>query len=258
VIRGRLSQIGLDRLIRLNWLEKTTSLILAGNEAANIKAILLDDLRGAFQSNRTDVRGSLDKTITILMRVWLTVPVEIRTFRNDGLALLAHVPQPWHLAIHWGMVTAVYPFWSVVAGQVGRLLRLQGSAVAAHVQRRVSELYGERETVSRRARYILRSYVDWGVIKETGVMGVYTGGAEMPIEDSGLIAWLLEATLYTRVNGPSLLKDLIDAPSLFPFRFKTIRAEDLVASSSRLDTLRHGLDDDLIMLKRSPSEKVRV
>ena len=68
---------------------------------------------------------------------------------------------------------AVYPFWSSVATQVGRLLRLQGSAAAAQVQRRIREQYGERETVARRARYVLRSYLDWGVLQETGAPGVY-------------------------------------------------------------------------------------
>jgi hypothetical protein len=61
--------------------------------------------------------------------------------------------------------------------------------------------------------------------------------------------WLTEAALYARANGAVPLKDLFDAPSLFPFRIKQIHAEALVAASSRLDVLRHGLNDDLIMLK---------
>jgi hypothetical protein len=74
------------------------------------------------------------------------------------------------------MVMAVYPFWSGVAIQTGRLLRLQGSAAAAHVQRRIREQYGERETVSRAACRVLRSYLDWGVLQETGANGVYSAG----------------------------------------------------------------------------------
>jgi len=56
-------------------------------------------------------------------------------------------------------------------------LRLQGSAAAAHVQRRVREQYGERETVSRAARRVLRSYLDWGVLQETGAKGVYSAAS---------------------------------------------------------------------------------
>jgi hypothetical protein len=145
---------------------------------------------------------------------------------------------------------AVYPFWSGVATQVGRLLRLQCSAAAAHVQRRVREQYGERETVSRAARRVLRSYLDWGVLQETGTKGIYSAGTTLAVDDSRLIAWLAEAFLHARANGSAPLKDLIDSPSFFPFRIKSIHAEGLVAASSRLDILRHGLDNDLVMLRK--------
>jgi hypothetical protein len=38
----RLKQIGLDRLVRLAWLEKTSTLVLAANDAKTIKSILQD------------------------------------------------------------------------------------------------------------------------------------------------------------------------------------------------------------------------
>ena len=66
--------------------------------------------------------------------------------------------------------------------------------------------------------------------------------------------WLTESSLHTRANGSAPLKDLIDSPSFFPFRIKLIHAESLVAASSRLDILRHGLNDDLVMLKERPAK----
>jgi len=249
----RFSQIGIDRLVRLAWLEKTSSLVLAGNKAQDIKTILQDDLQASFRSSRTDVRGSLDKTITILMKVWLTVPIELQALQIAGFELLKQFPLCDHLAVHWGMVMAVYPFWAAVAMQVGRLLRLQGSAAASHVQRRVREQYGERETVSRRARYVMRSYMDWSILQETDTKGIYTAGTTLEVDDSRLIAWLIEASLHARTNGMAPLKDIIDSPNFFPFRIKPIRAESLVTASSRLDILRHGLDDELVML-RKPSK----
>lgn len=248
--RDRFTQIGLDRLVRLSWLEKVSSLVLAGNDSASIKSILQSELQGAFRSSNTDVRGSIDKTITILLKIWLTVPSELASLRVDGLELLKRLPQHDHLAIHWGMVMAVYPFWSGVATQVGRLLRLQGSVTAAQVQRRVREQYGERETVSRRARYAIRSYLDWGVLQETGAKGIYSARAALAVEDFRLIAWLVEASLHARANGSAPLKDLIDSPSFFPFRIKPVHAESLVTASSRLDILHHGLDDDLVLLRK--------
>jgi hypothetical protein len=148
------------------------------------------------------------------------------------------------------MLTAVYPFWSDVAVQVGRLLRLQGSAAAAHVQRRVREQYGERETVSRAVRRVLRSYLDWGVLQKAGTKGVYTAGSTLAVDDSRLIAWTAEAFLHARTNGLAPVKDLIDSPSFFPFRLARMSAEQLAILSPRLDVLRHGLDDDLVMLRK--------
>jgi hypothetical protein len=248
--KNRLTQIGIDRLIRLAWLEKTSCLALAGNDAASIKSALQGDMQGYFRSANTDVRGSIDKTITILLKVWLKVPSELELLRLEGLGLLKRIPSHDHLVVHWGMVMAAYPFWSSVAMQVGRLLKLQGSAVASHVQRRVREQYGERETVSRRTRYALRSYLDWGVLQETGTKGIYSADTTLVVDNSQLIAWLAEASLHARTNSSAPLKDLIDSPSLFPFQIKPVRAESLVAASSRLDLLRHGLDNDLIILRK--------
>jgi hypothetical protein len=70
------------------------------------------------------------------------------------------------------------------------------------------------------------------------------------IDDSRLIAWLAEASLHARANGSAPLRELIDSPSFFPFQIKPMHADSLVAASSRLDILRHGLDEDLVMLRK--------
>lgn len=111
---------------------------------------------------------------------------------------------------------SVYPFWGAVAAHTGRLLRLQGTAAAAHVQRRVREQYGERETAARAARRVLRSFIG--------------------------------ASLRTRVNGSATVEDLLESPSIFPFRLAHISAEQVTSFSHHLDILRHGLDDELVML----------
>ena len=96
----------------------------------------------------------------------------------------------------------------------------------------------------------MRSYLDWGILQETGTKGIYTAGTMPAIDDYRLIAWLTEASLHARTNGMAPLKDLIDSPNLFPFRIKPIHAESLAATSFRLDILRHGLDDELVMLRK--------
>lgn len=247
----RYNQIGLDRLVRLDWLERTAYLVMAGNDIPNIKSSLQDTISGAFRSNNTTTRGSIDKTITILMKVWITAPRQLRSFQRDGFKLLSRLPREKHIAVHWGMIMAVYPFWGAVATQTGRLLRLQETAVAKQVQRRVREQYGERETVSRRVRYVLRSFVDWNVLKETETKGAYRQGPEILAEDSSLIVWLLEATLRSRSNGSAPIKDLLGSPGIFPFRFDQLSAGQIASHSPRLDIFRHGMDEDLVMLKEN-------
>jgi hypothetical protein len=246
----RTDQIGFSQRVRLEWLDRTVNLILAGNKKAAVNDALQELLKDKVSVGGQAERGTREKIITILLKTWLTVPTEIEALRDDGLDLLKRVPRSDHLAIHWGMVTAVYPFWSGVATQTGRLLRLQGSAAAAHVQRRVREQYGERETVSRATRRVLRSFLDWGVLQETGSKGIYTSGITRSVEDPRLIAWLTEAALHARANGSAPLRDLLDSPSLFPFRIKPIQAESIRAAFPRLDILRHGLDEDLVMLRK--------
>ena len=249
-MRRRAEEIGFSQRVRLEWFERTANLVLAGAEKAAINSGLQEFLKDKVSIGGDAERGNREKIITILMKVWLTVPAELESLLVGGLELLKRVPLRDHMAVHWGMVMAVYPFWSGVATQVGRLLRLQGSAAATHVQRRVREQYGERETVSRAARRVLRSYLDWGVLQESGEKGIYSAGPSLAVEDSRLIAWLVEASLHVRANGSAPLKDLLDSPSLFPFRLKPMHAESLLAASSKIDILWHGLDDDLVMLRK--------
>jgi hypothetical protein len=65
-----------------------------------------------------------------------------------------------------------------------------------------------------------------------------------------IIAWLVEASLQARDNGSEPLKDLLDSPSFSPFQIKPMPTGSLQALASKLDILRHGLDDDLVLLKK--------
>jgi hypothetical protein len=246
--RGRSRQVGFSQRIRLEWLDKTANLVLAGNDQSVINAALQELLRDKVSIGGKAERGNREKIISILMKIWHNPPRELEELRDDGIKLLRGLQPEHRIAIHWGMVLAVYPFWGAVASQTGRLLRLQGTAAASHVQRRVREQYGERETVSRAARRVLRSFIDWNVLNETGQKGVYRQGNVASIQDSRLVAWLVEASLHARENGSAPIKDLLENSGLFPFRLAHVPGDLLASKSPRLDLLRHGLDDDLVML----------
>ena len=248
-MKKRMNQIGFSQRIRFEWIEQTANLVLAGNDKTTVNEALQKLLADKVSVGGKADRGNREKIITILLKIWLTTPKELLPLHDEGLDLIKQIPRNVHMAIHWGMTMAVYPFWAGVATQVGRLLKLQDSVVAAQVQRRVREQYGERETVSRAARRVLRSFMDWGVLQDTEQKGVYQAGVSLNLDDDHLIAWLSEAFLQSKGADPFPLKDLLDNPGLFPFQIKPLHAEQIVAASSRLEILRHGLDDDLLMLK---------
>ena len=247
-MNGRRAQIGFSQRIRLEWFEQTANMILAGNDKTAINDSLQALLEDKISVGGQAVRGGREKVITILLKTWLTVPRELEALRDEGLNIFQRLPRKERTVIHWGMVLAVYPFWGAIAADTGRLLRLQGTAAAAHVQRRVKEQYGEREAASRAARRVLRSFIDWGVLNETGDKGVYAQGEQYSVEEPRLIAWLMEASLRSRVHRAAAIKDLLESPSIFPFQLAHISAEQVASLSPRLDILRHGLDDDLVML----------
>lgn len=250
-MNGCLSPIGFSQRIRLEWLEKTAELVLAGNDQATIYSTLKELLEDKLSVGNNAERGNREKAITILMKIWARPPRGLCPLQHDGLKLLSCLRREEHIVLHWGMTMAVYPFWGAVAAQAGRLLRLQGTAAAKQVQRRVREQYGERDTVSRAARRVLRSYVDWGVLKETSRKGIYTAGLPVQVAQAELIAWLAEAFLNSHSNNSVALKTVLDSTSLFPFHLEPISANHLRVVSGRLDVVRHGLDQDLILLRRA-------
>jgi len=246
----RMQQVGLDRLIRLRWLEEAARLQREDILPEEIQRALGYYLAPHFRTTATTVRGSLDKTRTILMRTWVRVPPGMAGFRDQGLGLLELRPHE-AVAIHWGMIGATYPFWNAVALQVGRLLRLQEDLTSAQAQRRMREAFGERETVSRRVRYVLRAFIDWKVLEQAGAAGHYRCGPKTPLENPAVIAWLVEALLYAQPNHKAFLGDLLASPALFPFRLASVTSAEIVSNSSRLELKRQCLDSELIEIRTS-------
>lgn len=240
-------QIGFNQRIQLEWLERTSSLVLAGSTREEILAALRGLLSDQISIGGDAERSNREKAITILLRIWATVPDGLRSFRDDGLQLLQRLPAHEHLPLHWGMSMAVYPFFGSVAEVVGRLLRLQGSVPARQAQRRIREQLGERETVARAARRVLRCFVDWDVLRDTERKGVYSAAPVHNIDDLQLKAWLVEAVLRASGAASAPVKALVQTPALFPFALGSPNGS-LLRASGRLELFRQGLDQDVVTL----------
>ena len=213
----RSGQIGFSQRIQLEWLEYTANLVLAGNARDEIVAALNERLYEKLSPGNNPKRGNRHKAISILTNVWVAVPEEIRTLRDEGLEFLCRAPANERMLVHWCMSMAVYPFFGTVADTTGRLLRLQATVAARHVQRRLREQCGERETVARSTRRILRAFIDWGVLLETGEKGLYRAATQRIVDDPPLVVWAVKAMLTAMGDGPRSLQALIRGPRLFPF-----------------------------------------
>ena len=117
-----------NRTVKLRWLDETVDLFLARQSEAAISEALRQRLEDQLSVGSQAVRGSREKTITLLLKTWVRVPSRVEGLRDDGFRVLEHLRRSERLPFHWGMTMAAYPFWRVVADVTGRLLRLQGTA----------------------------------------------------------------------------------------------------------------------------------
>ena len=246
-MKNRFQMVGYNRTVRLRWLEYTAQMKAKGYSEPEIRESLRDMLRDHLSAGRDPKRGSREKTITLLIKTWVRVCKDIEAFRDDGIHLFGETPSQQHLALHWGMTMAAYPFWRVVAETTGRLLRLQNAVTSAEIQRRVRELLGQRETVARSARYVIRAFVDWGALVETEKPGEYTMARPTKIASGRLCAWLVESLLHATEGGMYELQRAVTSPSLFPFDLST-KTDGALSSSSRLDLAVHGHNRQVVAL----------
>jgi hypothetical protein len=245
-------EVGFSQRIRLEWLQYTAELFLTGSTREQIQTKLQNLLREQLSVGGTAERGNREKAITILLKIWVSVPKPLEALRNDGLAFLKRLPLHDQLAVHWGMTLAVYPFFGVVAETVGRLLRLQGSATAAQVQRRVREQLGERETVARAARRVLRCFVDWRVLEVGREKGAYHTAPLRPVQDTRLAVWLIESVVLASGVRAIPLHVLTQSPALFPFTLEPLNVTT-VECQHRLEVFRQGIDETMVALRGNVS-----
>ncbi len=244
---NRAGQIGFSQRIQLDWLEYTVNLVLADNTKAEIASELNERLREKLSVGNEPKRGNRHKAITILTKVWANVPRDRVRLRDQGIHLLQRPSAAERTFVHWCMCMAAYPFFWQVAHQTGRLLRLQGTAGAAQVQRRVREQFGERETVARATRRILRTFIDWDVLQESGTKGVYSATSKRVVGNRDqLAAWAIQAVLAATGDRPQQARALLHGPHMFPFDVSLPSTRELEACTT-LEVTHHGLDQEALV-----------
>jgi len=249
--------IGYNRTVKLQWLDETLDLYLAGLSDEEIYLTLRERLKDEMSLGREPKRGSREKTITLLLKTWVRVPKVLCPLRDEGVRLARDSSRVERLPLHWGMTMAVYPFWRVVSDVAGRLFRLQETIAPLQVQRRTKELLGEREVVARSTRYVLRAFAEWGVIDDSRKKGEYSPAAVRQIAQATTATWLLEAVVHSTPGATVDFGGLMKSPSLFPFNIRRIYPEQLT-ESGRLEVVRHGIEEVLVRVSPTTSNNAAV
>lgn len=248
---ARHDSIGIKQVVRLEWYDYTLDLLQQGLPAKEIRASLDEYIKDRLQSGGYGERGGQTyvKAITQLMKAWVTPAKELVPLRDAALKLsMGSEREQWPI-LHWAMTSAAYPFWYKVAEQVGRLLKLQPAINQAQIRQRCYEIFGERSTVERSARRVVRTFVSWGVLDETPPKGCYKSGCKFEITDTRFATLLLESALHTLPDGKASLDSLMQNPAFFPFSLPEMTGSMALSVSPRIDLCRYGLDNELMMLK---------
>lgn len=245
----RQENIGIKQVIRYEWMEKTSSMLLAGMDENSIRKELNEFIKvhrgDGSEGNRSE--NTCKFVVSNLMKTWVSPENELIDFRDESLVLLRDYPTK-ALAIHWAMISAAYPFWFNVALQTGRLLALQDQVTQHQIINRLKEQYGDRQTISRYAQYVLRSFVAWGVLKDSECKGCYEKSTPLEIDNKDLAILLLEATLHTKSEGKGSLKILMNSPALFPFKLPVLNGDYISQQTNRIDVIISGINDEFLQL----------
>jgi hypothetical protein len=142
------------------------------------------------------------------------------------------------------MAVGKYPFFCDVAGNLGRMLALNERVSLSQVERRMTESWGDRSTLSRAIRRVLRSMVQWGVLRDTS-KGTFIAPAKGIQVPDAIGELLLQAVLVSHGQGMPL-SHLIRHPALFPFDIQVNAAA--LRKSGCIQLQRQGDQTDFVEL----------
>lgn len=242
--------IGIKQAIRFEWMQKTANLLLAGLDSKTIRQELHEFLSRKKGDGSEGLRSEKTRTFAVnnLMKIWVSPDPVLLHFRDASLVFLHENPS-LGIAVHWGMISAAYPFWFNVARQTGRLLALQDQVTQTQIINRMKERYGDRQTIFRYTRYVLRSFVAWGILEDSQTKGCYEISTFAKMTNPKLTVLFIEAALHAIPEGRSSLDLLLNAPGFFPFQSPVVTGDFISLNSDQIDVDHYGFDSDLLKLR---------
>ena len=123
-------------------------------------------------------------------------PGELEPLRADAVRLFqSSCDAEKDRVLSWGLAAACYPFLQEVAATIGRMLRVQPEMKLEQLLRKLTESFGEKETVRRSGRYSLGLIQDLGFVHRTKKAGCYSASQPIKVTDPDLASWLIKISL---------------------------------------------------------------
>jgi hypothetical protein len=207
-------RIGFDRTIASEWLDAAVARVMSGEAPEATKKFLWDFLE-EIEPGTTN-SSSRGKTLTVLTRIWVSVPKQAERLKRAALKCLAATSGEQRIGLHWAMVAGTHRFFFDVATHVGKLIKLHGQANRSQIKRRMTETWGDRSTLERTIQHVLRSMVQWGLLHIGEEQGSLVGSARRISINDEVGQLLLHSVLLGHGKGLPF-SHLVDHPALFPF-----------------------------------------
>jgi len=250
----RHEKIAFKQIVRLEWMDRTLSLVLAGYSESEIREQLNQYLSTQRQSGgEGEVRNKATYGMSLgLLSCWFRKEPELEDFRKALLEHANRVEQKDWLPLHWAMLAASYPYFAWVNEHVGRLFSLQDSITSSQVYERMKQTFGDKEMVARNTRYVVRTLVSWGLLEEEkGKKGQYRMPSVYQVQDTKVTEMLLEGLLLSIPDERCELNTLLRHRALYGFSIGYVSPQELARlSKNRISLSQVGLTAGMVTINR--------
>jgi hypothetical protein len=238
-------RIGFDRTISSEWLDAAAARALCGEPPEVTRKFLWDFLEDVEPGTKNN--SGRGKTLTVLTRIWVSVPFQTAPLRQAALRCIASTSGEKRIGIHWAMVLGTHPFFFDVATHLGKLIKLNGQANRSQIKRRMTEAWGDRSTLERTIQHVLRSIAQWGMLCAGVEHGSLVAPAQLINVTDDVAHLLIHSVLLNQGRGLRF-SNLINHAALFPFALH-ITVRDLMRNPI-FRVQRQGDQSDIIELAR--------
>jgi hypothetical protein len=236
-------KIGIKQTIRLEWIEEAYQLVKQGLSEKEIRQNLKKIISMQTGSGLSDVRGSTstDQVVNILVNIWSKLSPPTLPIRQE--LLVEEKEDRGSIVIrNWIMISVAYPFWNQTATIIGRLSGFQVQFTHQQVIQRLKEQYGDRSTIERYGRYVIRSFKEWGLIVDTPNRGYYKLPEKVQVKTLQLAALLLESEMIAKQRKYITYSEALAIPAVFAFSLANFTIDQIVRSSSRLKSSQQAFE----------------